>query len=362
MPTILRSRKTMLIVSAAVCAVLIVGLWGFGSNQETESPEHYLSLGEKYLSELNYEEAILAFTKVIEVDPNLPAAYLGRAAAYIGSGETEGNLATALSDYEAALALDETNAEAWLGLADVYIRMGDYDKALEVLQEGLQKSGDQSIADKIAEVESGNITDSSGKVRRLNGYDEIGNLLWYHIYSYGADGKQSAATSYDAFGNQTGHIDYTYDEHGNQLYGVGGYSNETGTLEPAAIFLNAEGKTAEIRWLNDDGTYSSWVYEYDSNGHQTKKQHYGEDGTLYDTTVYENGNLIKESLYDSNGDLWNWSEHEYDSEGRRTGSRFYNETGDMTGGVRYYFDDVGNYLGSEQYDSEGNLTHSTVQE
>ena len=45
------------------------------------------------------------------------------------SGDTEDNLSAALSDYEAAIALDETLPGGWLGLADVYIRQGDYDKA-----------------------------------------------------------------------------------------------------------------------------------------------------------------------------------------------------------------------------------------
>ena len=83
--------------------------------------------------------------------------YTGRAQAYILSGENEGNLAAALSDFEIALTMDETLVEAWLGLADVYIRQGNYNKAMEVLKEAPDiTGGDSAIVSKIAEMEAAN--------------------------------------------------------------------------------------------------------------------------------------------------------------------------------------------------------------
>lgn len=46
-------------------------------------------LGVRYLSEGNYEEAILAFTAAIEIDPKRPEAYWGIADAYIGAGDLD---------------------------------------------------------------------------------------------------------------------------------------------------------------------------------------------------------------------------------------------------------------------------------
>ena len=42
-------------------------------------------LGAKYLTDGNYEAAILAYTAAIDIDPNQPDAYIGRADAYIGA-------------------------------------------------------------------------------------------------------------------------------------------------------------------------------------------------------------------------------------------------------------------------------------
>lgn len=102
-------------------------------------------LGVRYLSEGNYQEAVLAFTAAIEIDPKQAPAYVGRGDAYVGLGETEENLAAAKTDYETAIELDETSTEAYLGLADVYIRQGEYEKAQETLARGIEKTGDESL-------------------------------------------------------------------------------------------------------------------------------------------------------------------------------------------------------------------------
>ncbi len=53
------------------------------------SATEMLDLGEKYLLELNYEEAVVQFTKLIEVEPQNPRGYLGAAEAYIALGESD---------------------------------------------------------------------------------------------------------------------------------------------------------------------------------------------------------------------------------------------------------------------------------
>ena len=58
------------------------------SSQGPTWQEQY-DLGVRYLSESNYQEAIIAFTAAIELDPKQAPAYLGRGDAYVLSGETE---------------------------------------------------------------------------------------------------------------------------------------------------------------------------------------------------------------------------------------------------------------------------------
>ena len=109
-------KRIFSLIFTVVLALSLVACGSKGSWQEQ------YDLGVRYLSDGNYEEAIIAFTAAIEIDPKRPEAFLGRGSAYIGAGETAENLAAAQADYEKALELDDTSAEAYLGLADVYIR------------------------------------------------------------------------------------------------------------------------------------------------------------------------------------------------------------------------------------------------
>ncbi len=122
---------------------------------KTPTWQEQYDLGVRYLSEGNYEEAIIAFTVAIEIDPKQAAAYIGRGDAYIGSGETENNLAAAQADYEKVIELNETIAEAYLGMAKIYIFQGKHELALGILQKGKEICNDNSeIENVILEVKT----------------------------------------------------------------------------------------------------------------------------------------------------------------------------------------------------------------
>lgn len=137
---------------AAFCLIFVLTitqLCSCSKSPEEQWQEQY-DLGVRYLSEGNYEEAIIAFTAAIEIDPNRAEAYVGRGDAYVASGETEENLAAALADYEAALELDETLVDAYLGIANIHIIFKEYDLAHSILEQGLvMTESDIRIEEKI---------------------------------------------------------------------------------------------------------------------------------------------------------------------------------------------------------------------
>lgn len=73
------------IVSSFIAVVFALILTSCGQ-QRTTWEEQY-DLGVRYLSEGNYEEAILAFTAAIEIDSKRPEAYSGLANTYIAMGD-----------------------------------------------------------------------------------------------------------------------------------------------------------------------------------------------------------------------------------------------------------------------------------
>ena len=108
------------------------------SKSPAEQWQEQYDLGVRYLSEGNYEEAIIAFTAAIEIDPNRAEAYVGRGDAYVASGENAENLNAALSDYEAALELDNTILPAWLSTGEIHVSLGNYEDAIEAYNRALE--------------------------------------------------------------------------------------------------------------------------------------------------------------------------------------------------------------------------------
>ena len=77
-----------------------------GSSSNAQLKE-CLDLGQKYMTEMNYEEAIIAYNKALEVDPKNVEAYQALANIY----EFQGDIDQARSTMERALVAVPSNAE-----------------------------------------------------------------------------------------------------------------------------------------------------------------------------------------------------------------------------------------------------------
>lgn len=97
-------------------------------------------LGVRYLSEGNYEEAILAFTAAIEIESMCAESYLGRAQAY-----DKLNDSNAIADYLEAINLDGKMLEAYKGLLSLYKRRGMDEAYCNLLRKAFDATGDESF-------------------------------------------------------------------------------------------------------------------------------------------------------------------------------------------------------------------------
>lgn len=310
------------ILTLLLACALILSLAACGQKAPTWQEQY--DLGIRYLTDGNYEDAIIAFTAAIEIDPKKAEAYIGRGDAYIGSGETEENLAAAMADYEKAVEADETNAAAYLGIADVYIRMGKYDKAMEILKTGLEKSGnDSSIADKIAEMEQGSFVDSSNRVRRNNDYNMDDQLTSYTLYEYDTLGRRCRWEnwSYEDHDSDNGYmlLDAPYLENycivtfnsqnlpeQNHFYEADGSS-----LNYDTFVYNDKGLKTEQYRYNPEGELDCYfLFYYNDRGQEVKYEGYNADGSMYGYWISEydaNGNFVKETHYDRDGNASGYS-------------------------------------------------------
>jgi hypothetical protein len=306
--------------------------------------------------ELNYEEAIVAFTKVIEIDPRNVAAYVGRGDAYVQFNE---QLDFAKADYEKAIELDGANAEAYLGLVDVYIRMGEYDLALETARLGLEKTGDERLAAQAEALEAGNATDSSGNTRKASTY-ENGVLVWYYVQTY-ENGRRNGITTYDAAGGEISHVDILYNEQGEwsqtHTFTAGGVLNRW-----VATFDGA-GNRVRCDVYNGDGEFFEYAtYEYDGAGIVTKETRFEPDDTMKFYIVYENGPYghIREDNFSPDGSLRNSTTSEYNDDGQRIKFSMFDKDGELYAYSIYEYGADGNMTKDTRYNADGTIDREMI--
>ena len=99
--------------------MLLVALLFTACTSKAAKAVEKVELGQKYLTELNYTEAVASFTEAIGLDPENIPAYMGRAQAYVGLKQYD----DAKADYTTAIEKTEeqpyTQAEAYIGRAEV---------------------------------------------------------------------------------------------------------------------------------------------------------------------------------------------------------------------------------------------------
>lgn len=101
-------------VCLAACAMGLALALAACQKQPTWQEQY--DLGMRYLTESNYEEAILAFTAAIEIDPNQPDAYVYLIQTYLATGDVEKAEATRLQGYETTgnIRLGQSVSSGWI--------------------------------------------------------------------------------------------------------------------------------------------------------------------------------------------------------------------------------------------------------
>ena len=265
-------KRFFCVLTAAVLALAMFA--SCGKTVEAKWQEQ-LDLGMRYLEEMDYENAVLSFNKAIEIDPR--------------------------------------QAESYLGLADVYIMMGDYETAMEVLQQGYDATGSDLLKNKLEDMRSGNIVDFRGRVLQKTVYED-GEIAYIYTYTYNEDGYE---VRFDCESYKEGEQGYygvveEFSENGAP-YRYNYYSADGSSLETWDIMTFNDQKQ-EIRREKHWGDEGSMVYEYsyDDQGRQSGWKCYmdGELESYCENTYDENGRLTGETIYNADGSIQSQSEFE----------------------------------------------------
>lgn len=103
----------IIIAGVIVMAAVATGMLAY-YNSDSVRLRRQLDMGNRYLAELDFEEAVVA--------------------------------------YEAAIAIEPMSVEAYLGLADAYLGLGDAGQALAALERGYGATGDERLKERLDEM------------------------------------------------------------------------------------------------------------------------------------------------------------------------------------------------------------------
>jgi YD repeat-containing protein len=95
-----RQYLIMAVVALVAVAIICIIITTVMSQSESRQLAKQLDLGQKYLEDMDYDQAILAFNKAIEIDPKNVEAYLGMARAYEGLDNLEMAIYICTQGYE----------------------------------------------------------------------------------------------------------------------------------------------------------------------------------------------------------------------------------------------------------------------
>jgi tetratricopeptide (TPR) repeat protein len=138
------------IVIISVILILVLGGAGLVQYTKASQVKDGLALGNKYLQEEKHEEAIFSFGKVIKIDGKNTKARVGLAKAYIKIGNAE-KAEELLLD---SISIKPKKAEPYMELAKLYILENNPVSAIKILTDGYRATNDETINSMLEDIKS----------------------------------------------------------------------------------------------------------------------------------------------------------------------------------------------------------------
>ena len=379
-------------IIAAVILVLAAGI-GFGIyNSPSNRLSRQLDLGQKYLEEMDYEQAKIAFEESIAIDPMNTEAYLGAARAYAG-----------LEDYEGAVAILQKGYEQ-TGDESLKMQLDEYEQKLareKIKAEPVSQELETEILDYIMSIPSDFLVLRNNpiytyrylneiyaeKLSQLTAYmkmdisDTMRLRILYVIHDCYLNvndmGKAKECwTQCLASAEKAGYTDRQYeeDEYGRMAYWSDEENTYTYEYYPNSSLVKSVTQTCPCS--SHEGYSDTWYTEYES---------YDEEGrilsvTMYGSCGYDAANASSLPVdYPVENSMIDEYTYTYDANSCRSlctstykeiidGSTFsvtgsgetiekYDETGHQILSENY--DESGKLISKIEYDAEGNVLSET---
>lgn len=310
----------------AIAAVIIAAFCISFSPNSSQNIEEMLSTAQKYLIEQNYEQAVIEFNKIIELDPMNPEAYLGLAKAYIDMGNTEKAVETLEKGFEL------TGDEMLKALLDELTHMDNtLSEPAETILETEPMSGDISF-----------YSDGTVKCRRVPLPEGGYTLEWFEPNSllsltetYNDRDKLETVVFHGAVNIRGGYIssepcipqltDDGYEITADHNNGFGkmilSFDNERHLIKETTNFdtivieftylSDTEIRTEITYELLNDLPYDYSDFEFSADGTGKETFYYDEQAVSYRIYEYDNDRVSKSSLYFLDNSLAGYDVYSY---------------------------------------------------
>ena len=311
----------------AVLLCLVLLLAGC-ADKETTWQEQY-DLGVRYLSEGNYDEAILAFQAAIEIDPKNAQAYIGVGDAYAGlaaqsndAAEKQEYLLNAKDWYEQAKDLGDESAQDKIGQIieeEDNTTEGSSTQSGQHLPENFLQEWEYSrtgVIEEVWAISSVTLCVPDGRVLQTNYYlyDEFGRLVReeYEFVNFETEQEEARPATIWKEDLETGEwcqVDQWYED---------GNMREQIIIEDAWVEVAGEAPMERTQYANinayfsDFPTGSTKAFYYNAYGDDGYKlediREYFLPGAEVEYSFDSNGNVSRVNLYDGTGALHSYAE------------------------------------------------------
>jgi len=157
-----KKGKRIVIISIIIFGLAFGGV-GMTKYVNASQVKNELVLGNKFIEEGKYEEAILEFQKVIKIEPKNIEARVELAKAYIKISKLE----EAERILKETIGINPKKVDPYLELAKLYISESNLVDALKILTDGYKATNDQSIKSMMEDLKSKITVDNVNKTITL---------------------------------------------------------------------------------------------------------------------------------------------------------------------------------------------------
>lgn len=338
------TRKSRIIIYIAIAvtalALGIIAVLSIPKESSTQTADEFINAGNKYLIELSYDKAVIEFNKAIEIEPRNADAYIGLAEAYLGLGEDEKAIETLELGYE------NTRDERIKKMLD---------ELLGITEETEITTAEVTTETTTTVSETGTFIDEMIEISIPMAFyegsnDEYGYGYNVFIYIYTDKGYEINVQSSQA---EYCHVNYIISDElpfevdsridGSVSISINKYN------DLYYFYFNLESK------INDWNEYiNPEINTYNENGEiaERAENEYDSENKLVKSTVYNSDNEIirvKELIYDENGLLNCVMEND-----KLRCEYFYDNNGNKVKEIAYTYDGEENYIEEWEYDSNNN--------